>query len=130
MDAIAEIKNRLSRYPQLRVSEGPTSIEASPAGEGGFPVALFKESNGFVVHFAGWHERFELPRDAVNCFSYGLLGECRLRVTYRGSVAHRWTLEARRNGRWIEESTTGRFFFRFWRRPRTVVLENRIESAA
>ena len=130
MDVIAEIRNRLRRYPQLRFSETPTSIEVSPPEDSGFPVALLVESNGYVVHFSGWHEHFESPRDALNCFAYGLLGDCRLRVTYRGSTAHRWTLEEHRNGQWVEQSTTGLFIFPYWRRPRTVVLQNRVESAA
>ncbi len=130
MDVIAEIKNRLARFPELQVSETTNSIEVSPAVKNGFPVALFKEANGYVVHFSGWHERFEAPRDALDCFSYGVVGECRLRVTYRGSVAHRWTLEERRNGQWVEESTTGLFLFPFWRRPHTVILQNRIEATA
>ena len=129
MDAIAEIKNRLGHHPKLRVSETPTSIEVSPPGPEGFPVALFVEPDGFLVHFAGWHEHFESVRAAVQCFSYGLLGDCRLRVTYRGRTAHRWTLEHRRDGQWIEEGSTRLFLFPFWRRPRTVLLRNRIERA-
>jgi hypothetical protein len=130
VDVIAEIKNRLRRYPHLRFSETSRSIEVLPPEQSGFPVALFVERNGYTVHFSGWHENFESPRDALNCFSYGLSGDCRLRVTYRGSMAHRWILEEHRNGRWVAESTTGLFFFPFWRRARTVVLQNRIEVAA
>ena len=125
LDVIAEIETRLHSHPEIEFEKTPTSIEVAPRSDTGFPVALLLESNGFLVHYAGWHEHFELPRDALNCFSYGLFGECRLRVTYRGSTAHRWTLEHRRGGRWIEESTTRRLLFPFWRRPRTLHLQNR-----
>ena len=130
VDPITEISRRLRDHPVLELEEGPGSIEARPAGDGGFPVALFVERDGYTVYFAGWQERFASPRDALNCFLYGLFGECRLRVTYRGATAHRWTLEEQRGGRWIEESTTGQYIFPFWRRPRTGFLENRLERNA
>ena len=123
----AEIEARLRGHPELAIEKTATSLEVAPRDDGGFPVAVLVEPNGFLVHYAGWHEHFERARDALHCFSYGLFGDCRLRVSYRGTTAHRWTLEHRRGGTWIAESTTGRWLFPFWRRARTVTLRNRSE---
>jgi hypothetical protein len=98
VDLFARARDRLKNYPDLRYTETPSSIEVMPSHDSGFPVALLRESAAYVVHFAGWHERFDSDSDALNCFAYGLVGECRLRVDYRGQTAYRWTLEALRDG--------------------------------
>ena len=124
VDAIAEARARLERLAGLRFTETADSIEVVPADSSGFPVALFVEPKGFAVHFGGWHEHFESARDAVNCFSYGLRGDCRLRVVSRGSTPYRWTLEHRKAGQWVADSTTGSLLFPFWRRRREALLRN------
>lgn len=125
MDVIAEARRRLSERPELKVTEKRDHIEVAAPRKGGFTVALAVEPNGFDVYFAGWHEHFDSAREALNCFMYGLLGDCRLRVHYRGNTAHRWTLEQRRDGQWLREGTTGLILYPFWRRRREVVLSNR-----
>ena len=129
MDVFEQVRARIAKHPELRCSESENAIEVFPPGEGTFPVGLFREPKGFAVHFAGWHQHFASPREALDCFSYGLFGECRLRVSYRGSTAHRWTLEEHRHGEWREESSTGLFFFPFWRPARTEILENRLRPS-
>lgn len=129
MDAIAEVKRRLEASPGLRFTETPDSIEVAPSNPSGFPVALFVEPQGFTVYFGGWHEHFKSAREAVNCVSYGLRGDCRLRILYRGSTPSKWTLEHRNEGQWVEESSTGSFFTPFWRRRQETVLRNRTDSA-
>jgi hypothetical protein len=131
VDAIAELKRRLAGRPELVLTERPPDyIEVAAPVSGGFRVALAVEQAGYTVHFAGWHEHFESAREALNCFTYGLLGKCRLRVLYRGSTAYKWTLEHFRDGRWVAEGTTGSILFPFWRRRREVILSNRQEVAA
>lgn len=124
MDAIAEVKRRL-QASGLTFTETADSIEVAPSNPSGFPVALFVEPKGFAVHFGGWHEHFESAREAVNCFSYGLRGDCRIRVVYRGRTPCKWTLEHHREGQWVAESTAGSFLIPFWRRRRETVLRNR-----
>ena len=75
--------------------------------------------------FDGWHEHFDTEEEALNCFEFGLSGNCRLKVVYRGSFAHRWTLESKTDSGWREDSTTGLLVFPFWRRRRAVYLTNR-----
>lgn len=96
---------------------------------GGFPVALAVSGNEYVVSFAGWHEHFTSPEEALNCFAFGLSEECRLKAHKRGDFAHRWTVESQKNGAWVEDSTTGLLFFPFWRRPEVTHLQNRLLPA-
>ena len=130
MDAIAKVKQRLADRPEFTFTEKPDYIEVFPPTPDGFPVALAVEPEGFAVYFGGWHEHFESETDALNCFSYGLLGDCRLKIRYRGSTAYKWTLEHRRNGHWVAEGTKASFIFPFWRRKREAVLCNQPQSAA
>ena len=125
----AEIKSRLSDAPHVRLSEAPDWLEAAPIRESGFPVALAPDGESFVVHYGGWNERFDNVRDAVNCFLYGLRGECRLRVLSRGTTPYKWILEHRRDGHWVAESSTSRWLFPFWRGVRETLLSNRLDPA-
>ena len=129
MDAIAEVKRRLQALPGLAFTQTADSIEVAPSNRSGFPVALTVEPKGFTVYFGGWHEHFESAREAVNCFSYGLRGDCRLRISYRGSTPYKWTLEHRREGQWVAESTTGSFLIPFWRRRQETLLSNQGDGA-
>ena len=128
MDPLAEARQRMRNHSDVRLREDENRLEAWPTGTGGFPVVLEVDPDGgaqrYTVHYAGWYEAFESPRDALNCFSYGLRGQCRLRVTYRGTVACRWTLEHGRDGQWRAESSRGRLWIPFWKKKRTEYLAN------
>jgi hypothetical protein len=126
MDPIAEIKARLAKYPSARYLATPTSIEVQPEDETGFPVGLELTGSGFVVYFAGWHEHFDSPAEALNCFALGLSANCRLCVVYRGSTATKWTVELPKDGTWIPWSETGLVFYPFWRARRVAYLQNRL----
>jgi hypothetical protein len=91
MDVIAEIKARLANCPETRLVETPTSMEVLPQDDAGFPVTLHVTDAGFTVHFAGWHEDFASPEEAVNCFGFGLSDACRLCVVYRGAMPTKWS---------------------------------------
>ena len=122
MDVFAELKRRVARHPELRVDEREDALEVFPAGDDTFPVALLRDGERYLVHFAGWHEGFDSAREALDCVSYGLFGACRLRVWVRGDTAHRWALEEERNGQWVEHSRKGRLWFPFWRPEHIRVL--------
>ncbi|MEM7412125.1 MAG: hypothetical protein AAF430_17995 [Myxococcota bacterium] len=126
MDVFAELKRRVARHPALRVDAREDAIEVFPEGDSTFPVALLREGNRFLVHFAGWYERFDSAREALDCVSYGLFGACRLRVWYRGETAHRWALEEERQGDWREHSRQSLRWFPFWKPVHVRVLENRL----
>lgn len=81
-------------------------------------------SEGLCVGYDGWHEQFDTPEQALECFAFGLSDRCRLKVTYRGNFACNWTVEALEDGRWIEDSTTGLLLVSFWRTPRVEYGQN------
>ena len=126
MDPLAEIRNRLTKYPQVRSEGGANSITVLPADDKGFPVTLVVAGSEYVVSFSGWHEHFTDAKEALNCFAFGLSEDCRLKVQKRGNLEYRWTVESRSNGTWVEDSTTGLLFFPFWRRHQVEHLQNRL----
>jgi hypothetical protein len=125
MSVIQTIAERLrEHHPSLSTRlEGDTVI-VDPLGADGFQVWLRAASGSFVVGFDGWHEHFDSEHEALECFAFGLGGDCRVKIVYRGSRAHRWTLEFNADGVWREDSTTGLLLYPFWRRPRTVYRTN------
>jgi len=129
MDIIAEIKARLAKYPGTRFAETPTSMEVLPQDAAGFPVTLYITDAGFTVSFAGWHEDFASPEEALNCFAFGLSAACRLCVVYRGAMPTKWIVEFQRDGTWVADSETGLILIPFWLPRRIVYLQNRLLPA-
>lgn len=130
MNPIDEILARLAKYPQVRSETGPDSVTVFPVDDSGFVVAFLVADGEYIVSFSGWHEHFSDAHEALNCFVFGLSEDCRLQIHKRGSVEHRWTVESRSNGAWVEDSTTGLLFFPFWRRLRVEHRQNRLLPAA
>ena len=126
MDPMAAIKNRLTKYPGIRYEEGAGTITVLPADDSGFEVSLSVESDDYVVSFLGWQEHFTDPEDALNCFAFGLSEQCRLKVSYRGTIPYRWTVEYAESGKWLDDSTTGLLLFPFWRKPEFKYFQNRL----
>ena len=126
MDIIRKIKEKLSRYPAVRFSEGRGAIEIHPADESGFKVSLRVLASGFLVHFDGWHEEFASEADALNCLAFGLSAECRLAVVLRGNTPVKWTLESLEDQGWTSDSEVGLLLQPFWRRPRVVYRQNHV----
>jgi hypothetical protein len=125
MSALQTIADRLrEHHPSLFARMERNTITVEPRNEDGFTVWLCKEDSTYIVGFDGWHEHFDSEEDALNCFTFGFSERCRLKVVYRGSFAHRWTLESKTDDGWCEDSTTGLLVFPFWRRPRTVYRTN------
>jgi hypothetical protein len=100
------------------------TIVVDPKTANGFVVSLIERGDKWVVHFDGWHQHFASEDDAVRCVVFGLSRDCRLKVEYRGSVARRWTVEARTDHGWREDSTVGLLWFPFWRRARIEYRQN------
>lgn len=97
------------------------TIRVHAAAPDGFDVSV---SEDLCVGYDGWHERFDTPEQALECFAFGLSGRSRLKVTYRGEFACKWTVESLEGGHWVEGSTTGLLFVPFWRTPRIEYLQN------
>ena len=110
-----------TKHADLRYTESAGTIVVHAPVPGGFDVSI---SEDLVVGYDGWHEHFDTPDKALECFAFGFSDRCRLKVTYRGKFAYRWTLESLEGGQWVEDSTTGLLLFPFWRRPRVEYRQN------
>jgi hypothetical protein len=126
MSAIENIRAKLKRYPHLHYKRTSNSITVFPEPPEGFSVSSHEEGRRFVVGFGGWHEHFESESEALNCFAFGLSGQCRLRVTSRGVFEYRWTVQHLINGVWCDDSETGLLFFPFWRRRTERFYQNHV----
>ena len=122
MSVLDRVRDSLNtKHADLRYTEANGVIVVHAPTPNGFDVSI---SEGLVVGYDGWHEHFETPEKALACFAFGFSDKCRLKVTYRGKFAHKWTLESLENGQWIEDSTTGLLFFPFWRVERIEYRQN------
>ena len=131
MDAIAEIKGQLARYPELSYCETESSIEVAPQSPDGFCVGLSVDESEYTVHFDGWHDHFDSRDDALDWFAMGVVsGICRVAVTYRARTAVSFALELLDGERWVPHSTTGLIFRPYWGSKRTVYLRNPVRTRA
>jgi hypothetical protein len=129
MTAIDEIQQRLAKYPDVRYEIRDDAITVFPLSETGFEVELLSADDGsFSVFFEGWHQAFSNKEEALNCFAFGLSGECRLREFSRGGKAYKWTVEYRQNNEWVADSTSWLLGFAFWRRRTERYLQNTLIS--
>jgi hypothetical protein len=127
-DTIDIIRRKLAKYPQARFVETGHSITVLPSDERGFEVGLAKRDGRMTVYFDGWHEELDDQDQALNCFALGLSPACRLRVEVRGHMRCKWVMEYRVDEQWYEDSTVGLLLLPFWRRPKTIYLQNQLGS--
>jgi hypothetical protein len=100
MAALDEIRQKLAKYPQAKYEIKDNWITVYPLSESGFEVSLSSEEDesAFSVFFNGWHEDFLDKAEALDCFSFGLSANCRLKESRRGRKAYKWTVEYLDNG--------------------------------
>lgn len=102
MNALDEIRSRLQKYPQAKAEIEGSRATVFPLDESGFKVTLIDNASSYTVFFDAWHEEYDDVEKALNCFAFGLSDDCRLKVGYRGSFAHVWTVEEKdENGEWL-----------------------------
>ncbi len=122
MSILDQVRDSLrTKHANLRFTEAGGTVVVHAPLPTGFDVSI---SEHLVVSFGGWHEHFDSPEKALECFAFGLSDRSRLRVTYRGTLACKWTLESLRDDRWIQDSTTGLLLIPFWRAPRIEYRQN------
>jgi hypothetical protein len=125
MNVIEEIKTRLRKYPQVHYQTTASSISISPTSQGGFNVCLSVNPGGtYTISFEGWHEDSLDDEEALGMIAFGLSDQCRLKEYRRGRFAYKWTLESKEEEQWVEQSTTGLFFFPFWKKAEVRILQN------
>lgn len=126
MNAIELIKEKLQKNPHIKYEEGSKSIRILPATQDGFSVSLHLDSNGITIYYDdGWHETFQKEDEALDCFSFGLSENCRLKVTTRGNFRHQWQVQALVSGSWETDSETGLLLFPFWKKPNVNFFQNK-----
>lgn len=129
MNGFDEIKERLKKYPLLKVEYTEAFLTVHPQNESGFKVSIYKSPSDFTVYFGdGWHEQFKNNSDALNCFAFGLSRGCRLKVNYRGDFPYQWTVQHQDQGQWKDDSTTGLFFSPFWKPKIEKFFQNSVIS--
>lgn len=128
MNPIEEIKTRLQKYPHVKFESSDSSISVFPTSAGGFTVELYGGPGGYRVSFNGWHDEFTDAEEALQCFSFGLSDDCRLKEYRRGNFAYRWVVESKENGEWVADSETALVLFPFWKRKQVVYLQNNLIS--
>ena len=122
MSVLDKVRDSLkTKHADLRYTEANGTIVVHAPTPNGFDVSI---SENLVVAYDGWHEHFDTPEKALECFAFGLSDQCRLKVSYRGKFDHKWTLESLEDGQWVEDSTTGLLFFPFWRGERIEYRQN------
>ncbi|HLB23218.1 MAG TPA: hypothetical protein VJP07_03925 [Dehalococcoidia bacterium] len=127
---IAELTARLQQCKDVQVEATKKSLRAVPTTSDGFEIMLAVEAGGgFAVSFAGWHEHFDTADEALHCCLFGLSPACRLRVVRR-LFDHKWTVQAQRDGQWMDDSTTGLLLVPFFLPPKVRYLQNDVLPAA
>ena len=122
---IQKVLDKLKKYPETEYELTENSITVLPKNEKGFPVTLTVHvGNSFTVAYDFWHEEFENEDEALNCLAFGLSEECRLKLTKRGQQPYKWTVEYYDEGAWREDSTTGLFNLKFWKKSKVIYLQN------
>lgn len=80
MDAISKIKEKFKKYTKIKYHKDTNCITVSSAQEGGFTVSYTFNGDKHMISFLGWHEKFNDEDEALNCFTFELSNECKLRV--------------------------------------------------
>jgi hypothetical protein len=131
MNVIDEIKTRLQKYPQVKFEIESHQATIFPLDENGFKVTMIDNAPGYTVYFDAWHEEFANAEDALNCFTFGLSDDCRLKITYQGNSPYVWVVEEKGENRewfpcqWIGCNEMGLLAPPlFWLKKRHVYLQN------
>lgn len=127
MNPLESIKVKLKNYPSTSYEEGPGFIKVFPINPDGFSVSMYLQPKCIEVYFDdGWHEKFQDANEALDCFSFGLSENCRLKITTRGNSRHKWEVQFIKSEKWETESVTGLLIFPFWKKARVFYLQNKL----
>lgn len=130
MDILAEIEQRLQKYPAAHYVREGNSLWVLPESTTGFVVAMTASDGNYTVSFNGWHEEITDSALAIDCFAFGLSDACRLQEWRRGTDAFKWTMQYQQGGEWVDDSTTGLMISAFWKPLVVVYLQNHLLPAS
>lgn len=125
MDIYNVIRQRVKKYSNVVLEEELYGLSVTP--QGGFTVSIASNDEYYSVDFEGWHENFESPVEALECFAWGLSVECRVKVFSRGGKPHKWVAQSFDSGEWNDVSTTGLLFYAFWKKESVSYMQNKLE---
>lgn len=126
MSGIDQLRHTL-REKKIDFEEFDYGVIVRSGSPTGFDVWMEEDGKNSIVFFGsgGWHEHFDNPKEAVNCFLFGLSDKARLRVIERGGKFSSCSLEyVNEQGHWVSDSTTGSLFTPFWRKKTIKYLQN------
>ena len=128
MNAFEQIAERLKKYPDLNASVEPFCITVKAQETNGFDVCVFLENGEYTVNFNGWHECFDESdvESVLNCFAFGLSDSCRIKEFSKNGEPYKWILQSKVENNWVNDSTTGLFFFNLFKRTKVRYLQNKV----
>lgn len=109
------ISARLENYSGYDVKWDTESLSVFCENPNSFEVSICELGDSFQVGFDGWHEHFDNLQTALDCFTFGLSTQCRLKVTLCGTAECAWTVQSQVGSNWEDDSTTGLLLIPFWR---------------
>lgn len=124
MNTIGQIKERLKNYAYAKYESGDNYIRVLPLSKDTYSAELILEDDGCIVFFNGWHERFDKIEEGLDCFTFGLSTDCRLKESRCREVAYRWTLEYKQGDEWVEDSTTALLIYPYFGKKEIKYLQS------
>jgi hypothetical protein len=134
-DIIADVRERMARFPNVVVHSDSSSITYYPENTDGFIVRLAVDRNAryesYTVYYNSSSEHFTDSTSAIRAFAFGLSTGCRLREYWVSGRPIRWIVDARAVGEktWQPDWDVVSWFFALallWRKPTIRILQNRL----
>jgi hypothetical protein len=127
-DPREDVRRKFGGRSDAVLKEEPGAIGVCPTAPGSFEVWLSWNPQEYTVSCEGWHEHFNAKDEALTCFAFCLTLAARLKITYAGNVAYKWTLERVEGGQITREDTTALLLFPFWRHRRVEHRQNSLSG--
>ena len=123
---LQKIISKVHKYHSVRYDIVDNTISLTTPEDKGFGVRFEVGNKEFIVSADQWHTHFDIAEeeDALGCFAFLLSDACRLRIEYQKEEPIKWTIQSFENGKWVDDSSTGRFNFRFWQTTRVQYFQN------
>jgi hypothetical protein len=128
MNTIEKVIDKLKTYPELKYKVDDIAISIEPLDENGFTIWLSIENKDeVIVGFDGDHQHFDSEEEAIECVLWGLSKSCRFRVTSRGKVDYKWSMQNKENDKWVTINTSYVIWLiPFWKKKKVRYLQNKV----
>lgn len=110
---VGKVADLLDDYPGIRYTSRKNYLHIYPPAANGFPIAVECLAGGqFMVMFCYWFEVFDNEEEAIQMVRFGLSGDCRLRVSRKGTNYLEWTPQYRMRDEWFDMDSRETIYFR------------------